>query len=240
MRNTPIHNNCYGKPCERNEIAPLCTSWVLDEAASVLLLSRRHRLRAIRGFQMTRFVVWFKAPPLVRCVIRHGNSPTKKEIALKISNHAIMVNSVAYDDFSFLAVKKNPKNFCTASKKERAVSFLAAQIVDIVEYMASSYFLTGNSTQIFNRCIRAAKFLLRRSVDLRNLKHSDVKETGAGTLCNSQLDDESRFCRIQRKNHFCFVSQVSTSETQWRTIRSTGRLLKKSERDLLRELHCHY
>lgn len=65
-------------------------------------------------------------------------------------------------DSGSVAVVKSVTNFSAAFKKKHGVFFLAAWMVDFVEDMVSSKFVTSNSSQTHQRHILAAKFLLQR------------------------------------------------------------------------------
>lgn len=97
----------------------------------------------------------------MRCVTQHDGRPIVETETLKMSNLASQVTNIVRWDSSFFTLVKSAMNFSTAFEKERGVFFLAARMGDIVEDMARSNFLTGNSSQAYRRYIRVSKFLFR-------------------------------------------------------------------------------
>lgn len=92
---------------------------------------------------------------------------------------------------SFVAVVKAVINFSTVFEKEHGISLLAAQMLVIVGAMVSSDFLTGTSSQTYQRNIWAVIFLLRDPTILNIIEVIDGKEKGAWTLGISLLEDRT-------------------------------------------------
>lgn len=66
--------------------------------------------------------------------------------------------------------------FSAAYGKEHGAFYLAAQKLNTVHEMVLSHFLTGNSSQAYQRYIRIAKFLLHRYIILKIIEEIDGKE----------------------------------------------------------------
>lgn len=76
--------------------------------------------------------------------------------ALSLGNLAGKVTTIVRRNFSFVATVKLETRFSAAFKKEHGVSFLAGRMVDIVEDMFSSDFLSDKSPQTYKHYILVA------------------------------------------------------------------------------------
>lgn len=89
----------------------------------------------------------------------------------------------------FVIVVKFMVNFSAAFRNEHGSTFHAAYMVDFVGDMILFDFLTGNSAQTYQRYIQVAKFLISRSNKFDTNADFDRRETGAGTVAGSYLDN---------------------------------------------------
>lgn len=73
------------------------------------------------------------------------------------------MNGLGHRDSSFVAIMKSVLNFIDAFQMKHRVSFLASQMVDIVNDMVAFESLTSNSCQTYYYCILIAKFSQQRA-----------------------------------------------------------------------------
>lgn len=139
------------------ECAPSFTPCTLDKVVSVTLLDGRHRLQSPRELSKTGDVAWAEAPPIVLWVTRHDGSPNAETEVFNLSTLENEVSSIVPRDFPSVVVLKSVIDYSSAFNQKNCMSFLAARMVDIVENMVLSNFLTRNRSQTYQRYIRAAK-----------------------------------------------------------------------------------
>lgn len=72
------------------------------------------------------------------------------------------MTGILHSDSTSMNLMKNTPNLAIAFEKERSEKFVATRIVDIVENMMGSGFLTGMNLQSYYRDVRVAKIMLRR------------------------------------------------------------------------------
>lgn len=81
------------------------------------------------------------------CVTRHDGRRVAEREEQKLSYLANKMTHVVRRDYSHVAIVESVIKFSASFVKEHSVSFLAAQMVNIVEDMAPSDFLSDNSSQ---------------------------------------------------------------------------------------------
>lgn len=128
----------------------------------MVLLNGSHWLQALRDLQKSKDVALVEAFLLVRCVLLRDGLQLAKMETLKMQNVANNVTSIVHRDSSFVVVLKSVMTFSAAFEKEHGGTSFDTQIIDIVDNMIKSNFVTGNSRQTYQGYILVKKFLFQR------------------------------------------------------------------------------
>lgn len=99
------------------------------------------------------------------------------------------MTSIVRRGSSFISILQSLINFSAGFGNVHSKSFITAQMMDSVEYMVLSAFLSGHSLQKYQRYITAAKFLLQRPNILNNIDMVDWREKVSRTLGISHIKD---------------------------------------------------
>lgn len=118
--------------------------------------------------------------------------------------------------------------------------FLTSQMVDIVENMISSDFLSSNSPQAYQRCIQGARFVLQHPNILNTIEDNNGEQTGSRTLDISRYDNGTLFAAWIKEVSLLHsvVSRFVRDPKERSPFHAPPSY--KSNRDYLRELHGLY
>lgn len=80
------------------------------------------------------------------------------------------MHSILGREYLFVAIVKTVMKLSAALEKEHGLFLHTARVVDMVENMISSNFLSGDSSQKIQCCIQISKFFLQRPEDFSIVK----------------------------------------------------------------------
>lgn len=167
--------------------SPSATLRVLDEAASLALLEVMHRHQAVRDLQRAGYIAQVKALLLVQCVMRVDGHTIAKIDALKLSNLPKTLTSLLIRLPFFVLIAKFVMNFSAAFVREHNFFFCLVRMMDMIEDMVPSDFVTCNNSQRDLRYIWDTKLHHQRPNTLNIIEDINGWKTRGITLGISHL-----------------------------------------------------